>query len=252
MKKTWMFSIALSIITVLTGTFAAAQYESVKNAMANALGALAGILGGTVDVLITIPLKVLFFVMLTLVFYRGSLELTSHKPVFAWIIAIIVSAIGVRALPDNWLTVFLATYGAIAAAVIIVVPILILWFFSKRFVNTPLFMPIWITAGVAFLFLAFSSGFGIQEFKTNTFAALCMFAAIISLIVVLNKRGLRSAINDSYRAERAHLQTLLDESRAEYNNARERGETDRMQSIQRKAERLKLEIREIDSVLIHH
>ena len=207
MKKTWMFLIAFSLIAIFAITFASAQYETVSSSIKTAMGSLVGILGGTIDALVAIPLKVLFFLVLFVVLTIATRRAFRNKTI-SILIALLVSAIGMQALPSNWLTAFLATYGTVAAVILIFLTVVVFWFFTRMYINTPLFTPMWITAGIVFLFLTMNFGFGVQEFSKPIYGGLAMIGAAISFVIVLNKGWLK-------KIRRHELQKDLLEKREE-------------------------------------
>lgn len=248
MKKWLVFLIAFSILAVLAGTFAAAQYETVSNSIKTAMGSIVGILGGTVEALIAIPYKILYFLVLVLVLNMAARTAFRNKTV-SIVIAVLVSALGIQALPANWLQVFLATYGTLAAVVLIFVPVVILYLFSRRMINTPLFTPIWVTAGVVFLFLALNYGFGLQEFSQPIYGGIALLAAAISLIVVMNKKWLQKARRRQMLIDREYKTEELQRIQHELDHPTAGSDITHLQ--ERKKE-VKVDIQEIDRELSGH
>ena len=213
MKKS-LLCILLVTALILSIGLAAAQYETTSTAIQKAMGSMLGVIGGTIESLFVLPLKILIFVLLVVMLYQPAMPIAGHKPSLAMLISVIVSILCVQALPGDWLKIFLATYGALAGAVIIFLPIMLLFFFSRRFANTVLFVPIWITALIIFIVLALG-GLGIPEFNQPVFATLSMIGAIIALVVVMNRRGLKNMINDALMSEKRDIKRRLNEIDAE-------------------------------------
>jgi len=243
MKKLLIGIIVFSLMFVMAANLVAAQYTDVSASFKTAMGSIAGILGGTVDALIAIPLKVLFFLVLVIVLNMAARPIFRNRGI-SFIVAILVSALGMQALPAGWLTTFLATYGALAAVILVGLPIIILWFFSMRYINTPLFTPLWITAAVVFFFLTMNYGFGVQEFSKPIYGAFSMVAGVISFVVVLNKGWLKKMRNRGLRERHAHLSRQRVRLDAEFSDRNT--PADRRLQIEDEMDSVNAELTEID------
>jgi len=95
--------------------------------------------------------KLLLFILLTLVLLRPAKKIVGEKEGLGWIIAIIVSILGIYWIPASLISTIIFPYNALGIAVVTVIPLMLYVFFLESTVDNPTIRKIcWIIAAIIF------------------------------------------------------------------------------------------------------
>ena len=243
MKKSGFIAGAL-FSTIFLSANAAAAPQDFTTIFTNAFSVITGVLAGAVNALVAIPANILMFLLVFMALYWSAMRIF-HKKGLALAISLIASLLGISMFwqtGNQWLSMITTSYGAVAIAIVIFIPMILFWYFSLAFISTPLYVPMWITAGVCFFLISVGKLQVVQGQQDASFAWLAMVAAVVSFIIIFYREGIekyhRKALYNRRGYLHAEIQRLRNESRDGTINPHEAEE---------RISRIKGEIAEIDS-----
>lgn len=200
-KRVLGFAIfSLLFVSVLAGIVTAADaapgitssdwtgYKSITNAFGNVLYTL-----GTIG---DMPgfVKVLFFVLLFLIVYSivTIIPLFRGRSTVSILVSLVVSVLGVAYMPTDLVMMIINPYTAMGATILSIIPIILLFFFTKRVVtNNFLKGLVWFIFAVTLLTLTFMATVAKPD---NVFAWIYGGASIVALIMSIFHRQIDNMI----------------------------------------------------------
>jgi len=172
MKKGLALTFSIFLLAIFLISFVSAEDVSAEGSAAaeKATSWVAGFLGSTIGTIGTslgtsltsvMASKILLWILLYLLIW-DILLVFNFNSILKYVIPFIITAIAMLALPEGFIGAISVSYGAMGAAILSVIPFIILFIFSARVESR-------LVARIAWLFFAaYFFGLAIYGWATNT------------------------------------------------------------------------------------
>ena len=182
--------LSLVIISILVGCVSAASIAQQAGEAARNLFVLIGAFASGLFGIANIPLQRLYLgILLIMVIYSVVKDLFSMKERVAWAASIIIAILGVGLLPEDLINAITVQYGAMGAAILTVIPFMIMLFFTLSIKNLLVARVAWMFY-VVYYFILYISAW-VESESINWFY---IGAVLIGLIIFFGMKFFRSLL----------------------------------------------------------